>query len=105
MLNFAFMKTWSPIVVVVSFPLQTRFISLRKSSCIDCPSAEPETMDHSPCILARSFLMDSGSWAQAETTVVVTTPMTKAVWKSFIIELLKSNHYGRGQARPEWRAL
>src|SRR3954452_13995369 len=102
MLNLAFMKTRSPIMVVVSFPLQTRFISLRKSSCIDCPSAEPETMDHSPCILARSFFSVSASWAQMRERVAAVSQITRANLIVFITELLESKHRGRRSASAEF---
>ena len=63
MVIFAFMKTRSPMVVAVSSPLQIRFICLRIWSGIGWPSAEPDTIDHSPCNLARSFLTASSSAA------------------------------------------
>src|SRR5258705_13783277 len=64
MVIFALINTRPFMVVVVSSPLQTRFICWRISSGIGWPSAEPDTMDQSPCREARSFLTASFSSAR-----------------------------------------
>src|SRR5437868_8667153 len=58
---FAFKNNSPPIVTVVSFPLQTRFICLRVSAGIGSPLANPETIDHSPCKSARSLASASSA--------------------------------------------
>src|SRR5689334_11234919 len=63
MVNFAFRKICPFIVVVVSSPLQTRFICFRISSGIAWPSAEPDTIDQVPCSCSMSFLKAESSAA------------------------------------------
>jgi hypothetical protein len=63
--TFALMKVCFPAVTVISSPLQTRFICWRMSSGIGWPSAVPDTIDHSPCNWAMSFLMAGLSSAPA----------------------------------------
>ena len=62
--NWAFMKSWPPIITVVSLSFATRWAVARIASGIACPSASPETIDHSPCSLAISALIASSSLAQ-----------------------------------------
>src|SRR5436190_14182888 len=81
----ALMKSWPAIVVVVSSPLQTRFISLSISSGMGWPSAEPDTIDHSPCNLAMSFLTASFSSAQAEKMVVAAKAIKNAILIALIV--------------------
>src|ERR1043166_3944882 len=47
------------IVMVSSSPLQTRFICFAISAGMGWPSAEPETIVHSPCNWARAFFAAS----------------------------------------------
>src|SRR5688572_17780662 len=82
---FAFMNTCPAIVVVVSSPLQTRFICFRISSGIGWPSAEPDTIDHSPCNCARSFLAASFSSAQADVRVTAARELRNTLWIVFIM--------------------
>src|SRR5262245_3015801 len=84
MVIFAFMNVWSPIVVLVSSPLQTRFICLRRSSDSDWPSAEPETIDHSPCNRARSFLTASFSAAVRRGRISAISAVRIAIWIGFM---------------------
>src|SRR2546427_3976527 len=82
---FAFKYTCPAIVVVVSSPRQTRFICWRISSGMDWPSAEPDTIDHSACNGARSFLTASFSAAQAGMRDTATSPMRDAIWNVFML--------------------
>src|SRR5215218_407653 len=80
----AFKYTVVPMVVVAWFPLQTRFICFRISSGIVWPFAEPETMDHSPCNWAISFLVISESWAHVCEVAHATNPIRSAFFNVFI---------------------
>src|SRR5262249_26289714 len=84
MVIFAVKYTCPPIVVLVSVPLQTRFISLRIESGIGWPSAEPDTIDHSPCKRARSFLTASSSAAEDQMLAAAASPRNKMVRISLI---------------------
>src|SRR6266516_1743789 len=86
--NFAFMKSCPPTVTVVSSPLQTRLAVSRMASGMALPSADPETMDHSPWSWALSFLMASLSSAQAEEIATAANPIRNAVGSVFIDELV-----------------
>src|SRR5204862_2068076 len=81
MVNFAFMKTCPSIVVVVSSPLQLRFICLSISSGMAWPSDEPEIIDHSPCNWSRSFLIACSS--AAETFEIASADNVRMQRKSF----------------------
>src|SRR5258706_162105 len=83
---FALMNTCSALVVVVSSPLQTRFICLRISSGMGWPSAEPDTIDHSPCNWARSFLTASFPAAQFDRSIAGASAIRRAIRIGFIIE-------------------
>src|SRR5258706_8062066 len=87
---FALMNTCPAIVVVVSSPLQTRFICLRLSSGIGWPSAEPDTIAHSPCSAARSFLTASFSSAQTGARARMVNPINRAFCSffMFVFELM-----------------
>src|SRR6266496_3983782 len=81
---FALKNTCPFIVVVVSSPLQTRFICLRMSSGMGWPSAEPDTIVHSPCRAARSFLAASFSSARTGAKVRRVSPINRAFWSVFM---------------------
>src|SRR5258707_15599005 len=86
MVNLAFMNTCPPKVVVVSSPLQTRFICSRISAGIGWPSAEPDTIDHSPCNRARAFVTALFSPAPADEMVVTAAnPTRNKLWIIFIV--------------------
>src|SRR5947207_2862539 len=67
-----------PTVTVVSSPLQMRLEVVRMVSGMAWPSADPDTINHSPCNRARSFLTASLSSAQAGETATAANPMSKA---------------------------
>src|SRR5438093_2789574 len=75
MVILALKKSWPALVVVVSSPLQTRFICLTITSGTGWPSAEPDTIDHSPCNWDRSFLTASFSAAQTGAAVTAARPI------------------------------
>src|SRR5712672_2219838 len=68
MVIFAWKKTCPDIVTVISSPLQIRFIFPARSAGMAWPSADPDTIDHSPCSRARSFLT---AWSSAEANEMV----------------------------------
>src|SRR5439155_1474262 len=86
--NFAFMRSCSPIVTVVSSPLQTRLAVSRMASGMAFPSADPDTMDHSPWSWAMSLLMASLSSGQAVDAATAANPIRNAVGSVFIDEFV-----------------
>src|SRR5258705_2342619 len=86
--NFAFMKSCAPMVTVVSSPLQTRLAVSRMASGMGVPSADPDTMDHSPWSWALSFLMASLSSAHAVDIATIANPIRNAVGSVFIDEFV-----------------
>src|SRR5436309_14201770 len=95
--NFAFRKSWPPTVTVVSPSLQTRFQSESMVSGTTWPSADPETIVHSPCNWAISFLLAGLSSARQGENARAVSPRTNAIRNVFIVlELL-----GLGKAKPD----
>src|SRR5258705_9237633 len=82
---FALMKIRPAIVVVASSPLQTRFICFIISAGMAWPSAEPDTIDHSPCNWAMSFLTASFSAVQPEKMGVAAKPIRNAILIALIV--------------------
>src|SRR5438309_7620148 len=84
----AFMMSCPPTVTVVSSSLQTRLAVSRMASGMALPSADPDTMDHSPWSWALSFLMASLSSAQALDIATAANPIRNAVGNVFIDEFV-----------------
>src|SRR6266566_62805 len=88
MVNFAFMMSCAPTVTVVSSPLQTRLAVSRMASGMAVPSADPDTMVHSPWSWAMSFLIASLPSAQAVDIATAANPIRNAVGNVFIDEFV-----------------
>src|SRR5438093_5968746 len=73
------MKGCPPTITASSSPLQTRLDRPSISSGTGKPSAEPETIDHSPCNWAMSFFTASFSAAHADEIVAAASPIRDAI--------------------------
>ena len=79
MVILAFMTSCPPTVAVSSSPLQTRLEFGSIVSGMGKPSAVPDTIDHSPCNWAMSFLVASLSSAQASEIAEAASTINKVV--------------------------